>query len=485
MRPFHSLRWSLQLWHALILSVVIAALCILSYRTVRVERMTQLEEELVEFDRNIVGKAVFDRDARAGRGSPYSNDEARARLSHLASEPGVPLAVSGHSGTESSDHSYFAAWDEQKKPLFVSKNAPQDVKVLDDEPEGGERLLHLEGDHLVFRHRTPQGFHTLSGLDIRGEMEKLNKFRFVLIASGTGLWLAGLAGGWWLAGRAIRPIGVIAQTASRIADGNLSERVETMENDDELASLGKVLNGTFDRLEVMIRQQKQFIADASHELRTPVTVILSETQRGLKKNERTVEEYREILQTTGRMSERMKGLIVSLLALAHQDLAEVEGVDEVCDLGAIVRESGELLQALAQERASQLSVTAPDVPYSGNPQALSMMVTNLVSNAIDHNPEGTEVEVKLTHGDEIVLTVEDHGQGIAPEHLPHLFNRFYRVDSARHSGDHRGLGLAIVQSAAVNHGGRVDVVSTVGEGTTFTVTLPLKNPKKQAGEVGR
>lgn len=468
MRPFKSLRWSLQLWHALILLLVIVVLCILAYRIVRSERMAKLHEDLRNFNRGLETELVFTPQEDGKRGDPVSKEELRAGLQKLALEPDAALKVLGHVDSETEGKPYFAAWDDNAQPLFVSKNTPEEV-LSDGTLMENDRRRWLHGNNLLFVYRTPQKFVIVSGMNVSGEMAKLRRFAYLLSASGAGLWLVGLAGGWWLAGRAIKPIGAIASTASRISEGDLSERIETSGANDELASLSNVLNATFDQLEVMIRQQKQFVADASHELRTPVTVIQSEVQRGLKRD-RSPEEYREILQTTGRMNNRMKTLIGSLLTLAHQDLAVV---DEPCNLGAIVREACEILQPVASGRGTRLSVAADDVTYRGNPQALSEMVSNLVSNAVDHTPAGSEVSVRLVEDDGIRLSVTDNGQGIDPAHLEHLFERFYRVDSSRRSDGHSGLGLAIVKAAAEKHGGRVEVVSTLEKGSTFTVRLPL------------
>ncbi|WP_411827594.1 ATP-binding protein [Luteolibacter sp. AS25] len=473
--PFKSLRWSLQLWHALILLVVITALCLLAFRIVTEERMQSMRRELKDFDRTLLRLIVFDGNEEEIR-MPLDDEEIHKRLMDLASMPGAPPEITGALGVVDEYDPYFAVWDKDGKPLFVSKNAPQDIGEMRPELAareaalpGESRILEI-GSHLLFPHQTPFGFLTLSGVDISREQTNFQRLGLLLSASGTGLWLLGLAGGWWLAGRAIKPIGAITETAARIANGDLSDRVKPPGTDDELAALSEVLNGTFDQLESMIRQQKQFIADASHELRTPVAVILNETHRGLKMK-REPEEYNEILNTCRRMSERMRELLGSLLALARQDSAEMSQ-REKCELGSIVRNSCKELRGMAMDGGNALTVTVDEVDFYGDRQALEMIVMNLISNAIHHTPDGSMIDVRLTAGEEIALSVRDDGPGIDPKHVPHLFERFYRTDAARGADGHSGLGLAIVKAAVENHGGRVEVVSGVEKGTVFTVYLP-------------
>lgn len=468
-RPLQSLRWRLQLWHALILFAVIGVLCVLAYRIVREERMSRIRRELGDFDRALMTQVVFK--DRNGKGAPPSQEVVQERLSDLKAEPGMPAEFLALFDSISTGKPYFGGWDAKGKPLFISPNAPAGLRPPESErgPDGGR--FQRSGPHLLFAHRSPQGFTTVSGRDLSSDLAGLKRLAWLLGASGGGLWLLGLAGGWWIAGRAIQPIGAIAHTASRIASGEISDRVKPPGTDDELAELAEVLNRTFDRLEGMIRQQKQFIADASHELRTPVTVILSEVQRGLRR-ERDPESYREILTTTGRAGERMRSLIESLLALARQDFADLSPVRETCDLGGIVKESCALLRGVAEESGASLWVSADNVEIEGEKLGLTMMITNLVGNAIEHTPAGSQISVRLEKGRDIRLTVMDDGPGISHEHLAHVFERFYRVDAARGSDGHSGLGLAIVKAVAERHGGTVEVVSSPGKGSEFIVRLP-------------
>jgi heavy metal sensor kinase len=311
------------------------------------------------------------------------------------------------------------------------------------------------------------------GREISAEQSDLLRFSFLLALGGGAVWLAGLGGGWWLTGRALKPIDTIGRTASRIAAGNLDERIEIANTDNELDRLGHVLNDTFDRLSAAIERQKRFTGDASHELRTPVTIILSETQRALKRD-REPEQYREILQNCRTAAERMRALVESLLVLARQDLPSSDVPHVPCDLAEIATGVADLLQPLADEHATKIIRELSPCPIKGDPHSLAMVVQNLLSNALVHPPAGGIVTVKTSASAEgCILEVSDNGPGISAEHLPLLFDRFYRADSSRQqTNGHSGLGLAIAKTIVEAHGGSISVESGGGNGTTFRAVFP-------------
>ena len=245
--------------------------------------------------------------------------------------------------------------------------------------------------HRREQHRiSPSGMSSIIGRDIAAEQAALRNIGLLLALGGAAVWLAGLGGGWWLAGRALKPIDTIGRTASRIAAGNLDERIEIARTDNELDQLGGVLNDTFDRLAAAIERQKRFTADASHELRTPVTIILSETQRALKR-EREPEQYREILANCRTAAERMRALVESLLVLARQDLPSSGTEPVACDLAEIAGGVADLLQPLADEHSIAIHRELSPAPLDGDPHSLAMVVQNLLSNAIVHPPSGSKV----------------------------------------------------------------------------------------------
>jgi len=465
-RVVQSVRWRLQIWHALILLAVITALCLLVHHVAQEERLRRVDRELRSFDR-----AMF-RYLTSNQG-PISPEVIRERLRNLKPDGSMPEVLKALFREGESGEPYCVAWDESGVEVFRSANAPDSLQPPGCSKDAYEFIRSENGRREWFRMMENNAGIAI-GKELSRERDELARLTWKLVLCGGGLWSLGLIGGWWLAGRAIKPISAIAGTASRIANGNLAERIDIADTDNELGRLSQVLNETFDRLQSAIDRQKQFIADASHELRTPVSVILCETQRGLKR-ERAPQEYKDILDTCHLASDRMRTLVESLLTLARQDGTSGSLAAEACDLTGITLESIGLLKPLAEAHSIHIESDLQPAVVEGDPRSLPLVVANLVSNAIHHQPSGGSVKVRVfTENGHAVLEVSDTGPGIAAEHLPHLFDRFYRTDKARGSaGGHSGLGLAIVKAIVDRHHGTVSVQSTPGQGAVFTVTLPV------------
>ncbi|HXP61417.1 MAG TPA: HAMP domain-containing sensor histidine kinase [Dongiaceae bacterium] len=326
----------------------------------------------------------------------------------------------------------------------------------------------------IFR-AMPGGEVLLVGRSIAEDLKDMQRLALRLVVAGAGVLLLGLAGGWWLATRAIRPIEDIGATALKIAAGDLSQRINVADTDSELGRLAGVLNSTFSRLEAAFAHQARFTSDASHELRTPVSVVLTQTQSALAR-ERTMPEYREALEACQRAAQRMRKLTQSLLALARLDAGQDPMRREPLDLARVTRECVEMVRPLAAESGLELRCDLPTVMCPGDAERLSQVATNLLSNAIRFNRPGGEVRISTRAENEVaVLTVADTGQGIPDSDLPHIFERFYRVDESR-SGVQggTGLGLAISKAIVDAHSGTLEVSSQPGAGSTFTVKLPLR-----------
>lgn len=467
---FHSVRWRLQLWHALILMGVIVALCILAYRLAAEDRGERIDRELEAFERAFM-RSFWESSSRKNKDdAPLTNEAIRQHFLNLEAKE-LPLEMRDLFDPAASESTYLVFWDGNGQVLFRSANAPESLGFPPPPPPDRDKLPRMRGSFRELVDGGPRGSRNVVGRDISADRAALQRLGLQITGSGALLWLLGLVGGWWLAGRAIQPIDAISKTASRIADGKLSERIDIADTDNELSRLSQVLNETFDRLAAGIERQREFTADASHELRTPLTVILSETSRGLKR-ERTAEEYQEILATCALAGSRMRSLVESLLLLARQD-SSPEIRRESVDLSAIAAEAIQLLQPLASQRGISIRQNLQTARCLADANALSIVAGNLISNAIDHQPPGGEVIVSVSSAGPVVLEVADHGPGISAEHLPRLFDRFYRVDPARGpASGHSGLGLAIVRAIVENHHGKVEVASVMGQGTTFRVTFP-------------
>lgn len=472
-RVFHSVRWRLQIWHALILMGVIVALCMLAFRLAADDRRERIDRELESFERAFM-KSFWEMPSRKTQDDhPPTNPSIRDRFMALNDATQFPLEMRDLFDPEAAESTYLAYWDGEGQALFRSANAPDSLQIPSLPESDSDPKARMRGDFRELVHGGPRGFRGVVGRDISADRAALRRLGWQITGSGVLLWFLGLLGGWWLAGRAIKPIAAISQTASRIAGGNVSERIDIANTADELGQLSHTLNDTFERLESAISRQREFTADASHELRTPLTIVLSEISRGLKR-EREPAEYREILTNCSHAASRMRSLVEGLLVLARQDGDPRNRPRESIDLAAATSETLEMLKPLATRHGITLRSDLQPSFCSADPQAIPIAAANLITNAIVHQASGGSVTVRVFASEgQAVLEVADTGPGIAPEHLPRLFDRFYRIDPARGSdGGHTGLGLAIVRAIAENHQGSITVESSVGAGSTFRFSVP-------------
>jgi len=335
----------------------------------------------------------------------------------------------------------------------------------------GERPQHYPRMFDIAR-PLPSGEFVTVGCSTEPEFQELKSAAWKLTIAGAVILVFGLAGGWWFVSRALRPIENISAAAAKISAGDLSQRINTAETESELGKLASVLNSTFARLDAAFAQQKQFASDAAHELRTPVSVMLTQTQTSLNR-ERSPAEYRETLEACQRAAQRMRKLIGVLLELARLDAGQEPMKRMKFDLSRTAQDCVELIRPLADERQVKVNSELPPLEITGDSGRIAQVITNLLTNAIQYNnPDG---EVRITahlQAGAAILTVRDNGAGIAAEDLPRVFERFYRADKSRSSGNN-GLGLAISKAIVDAHGGAIEVSSTENVGTIFTVRLPV------------
>lgn len=303
----------------------------------------------------------------------------------------------------------------------------------------------------------------------------LNRLLLVLLVSMPVALAVSLAGGWFMAGRALRPVDAITLAAQRIAEGDLTQRLTAPASVDEIGRLTNTFNDMIDRLETSFRQIRQFSSDASHELRTPLTVMRGETELALRRP-REPEDYKAVMESNLEEIDRMTRIVDELLFLSRADMGEVKMEHLPVSLDSLVEDVQRQASLLGQEREVQvvLRSTAPAV-VAGDELRLRELFLNLVDNAIKYSRSGGTVEMALTiEQGQARLSVTDHGIGIPQEDQSQIFNRFYRTDNARaHTKKGTGLGLAICSWIAESHRGQIEVQSQVGEGSTFTVRLPL------------
>jgi two-component system, OmpR family, sensor kinase len=464
-----SIRWRLQLWHAALLFGVLTGFGVTAYLLARTTQYNQVDDALRR--RGPVLDAVL-------RSMPPPGfEDGRGPMAGPPDGP-PPWAAGGLSAAgriqdlfRGEDGFYCQIWWRDGTTVARSTNAP-----LQPPPTGvsvNQPLVRTVDGRREWVRRTPPGEILLTGVSVEREEAGLRRLAWGLAAAGAAVLAAGLAGGAWMTGRAMAPLRDISLTAREIAGGDLSRRIPVVDTDNELGQLAAVLNATFARLDAAFAQQGRFTADASHELRTPVTVLLAQTQSVLAR-ERTPEEYRAALEVCRRAGDRMKRLIESLLELAKFDAGQAPMKADAIDLAAAAGEAAEMASSLAAAQGVKLLVEAHAAPCRGDVDRIVQVASNLLVNAVRFNrPAG---EVRLTTGRaglEVFLRVTDTGEGISAEDLARLFQRFFRADASRsRATGGNGLGLAICKSIAEAHGGRIEVKSRVGEGSEFTLWLP-------------
>jgi two-component system OmpR family sensor kinase len=287
--------------------------------------------------------------------------------------------------------------------------------------------------------------------------------------------LFGALGSYWLAKRAFRPILHLTRTAREIKAGDLHRRVPVPRSRDEVYDLALTLNEMIGRLDQAFTQQRRFVADASHELRTPVTVIRSITDIALEEPLNT-DDYSEVLHEINAEAERLGVLINDLLVLARADEEQMPLDREPVRLDLLAFDVAATMEPLAIERGIELQVLSLEpATVSGDTARLIQVFMGLVDNALTYTNAGGTVALGVeARGAVACLTVRDTGIGIAEEDIPYIFERFYRTDPARsRAAGGSGLGLSIAHWVIEAHGGSITVESQVGQGSTFTLTLPL------------
>jgi two-component system OmpR family sensor kinase len=312
------------------------------------------------------------------------------------------------------------------------------------------------------------------GTSLRPVEEMLQRLLLVLLVSLPVALAVALGGGWFLAGRALRPVEAITLAACRIAAGDLTQRLTVAHSQDEIGRLSATFNDMIARMEASFRQVRQFSADASHELRTPLTVMKGETELALRRA-RPAEDYRLVLESNLEEIDRMVRIVDELLFLSRADLGEVRIESLPVRLDALVEDTQRQAAVLGQELDVQVRAgTVEPVTVRGDELRLRELLLNLVDNAVKYSRPGGKVEIALARaGATARLSVTDYGIGISAEAQARIFDRFYRADDARaHAREGTGLGLAICKWIVEAHHGRIEVQSTVGEGSRFTVVLP-------------
>jgi heavy metal sensor kinase len=330
---------------------------------------------------------------------------------------------------------------------------------------------------LTYPVREASGVTSLVQVGMSLESVAVTRRRFLLVMAAVlpvAILLAG-GGGWLLAQRALKPVDQMTEAARRISAEHLEERVGTTGTGDELDRLASTLNDMLSRLDLAFRQMRQFSADVSHELQTPLTILQGELEVALR-TPRSPEEYRRVLTSALEESERIARLVEGLLLLSRADAGVLRMDHQPIDLPRLVAEVCEHMQLLAAAHGVTVALgSLAPMTIQGDPQHLRRLLLNLVDNGIKYTPAGGHVTIMLQEDDGwAALCVVDTGIGLSPEEQAQIFQRFYRAPEALSQGEEgSGLGLCIARSIAEAHGGHLQVESTPGGGSTFTLLLPL------------
>ena len=309
--------------------------------------------------------------------------------------------------------------------------------------------------------------------------EGLSRLRRNFVAGVPVILLLATAGGYFLARKSLSPIASMSQQTQHISAARLSSRLNVTNPRDELGRLATTINDLLTRLENSFKEQQRFVADASHELRTPLAVLRGETEVALTKT-RTIHEYQESLSLIKDEAERLSRIVEDLFILARQPLDTPAALmKEPLSLNETVNDCARAAQVLATRKGVRL-MTANDsasIVLHGDKELLQRLILNLLDNAVKYTPAGGEISFALTrHNGNAQIVVRDTGIGIPQSDQLHVFDRFYRVDKARSRAlGGAGLGLSIARWIVDAHGGKIEVQSAPGQGSTFTVELPLQS----------
>jgi heavy metal sensor kinase len=469
-----SLRQSLTLWYTLILGLLIALSGAFIYRTVTRESLRTLDEGLLDISRQAFQNWLETRTDPLGTDWPQAIRKTEMSFAPLhpyirviafsqAHEPedhplvyhaGYPRGVSA---TFAADFYNQVIQRDEETPLYMSRIlpavSPRPVRVLIDPNHDVLIEIAVSLDKTSARHRG---------------------ILWSLLLSGAAVLLLASLGGNLILRRALQPVRGAAAAARSITAGDLSLRLAESGGRDEIGELIHTLNGMLERLDGAIRRIRRFSGDVSHELRTPLTIIRGEIEIALRRR-RSGDDYRACLASILEETARLEKIIAELLLLARLEETPAGAFHGDVALDEVVLQVFESREKAALARKVKLGIRElTPLRVRGEASLLQQLLANLVDNAIRYTPAGGTVEIALQRQGAAALSVRDSGIGIPESALPHIFERFYVAEPSRSKASAGvGLGLAIAQWIAGIHHGTIEVQSKKGQGSTFTVLLPL------------
>lgn len=462
-----SIRWRITLWNTAAFAVVLAGFGFLVYTLLKQTHYDQVDRGL----RNRFQEIRGDQELAA-------NPEQRFR--YWVRKFGKHIEMSGEvwdkNGNVIAQAEQLAATPRLAVPSRVSSDPRFDSLALSG--LGEVRRLTAEVP-------TDQGTFTLMLLaeleHVHEELDLVIQALLLTVPITLGI-AAALA--YWLAYKALAPVEELRRLTDDITAERLDRRLPIPNPGDELGHLAQTINSMIARLEHSFDEVRRFTGDASHELRTPIAVIRSEAEMGADSS-RNLDEARHRFQSILEECSRLTSATSQLLTLSREDAGVNQAAREPVSLQPLIRESVESLEPLVSAKQQEIEAELNcEVLVLGDAVRLRQVFHNLIDNAIKYTPPAGKIRITLTRSDsDALITVSDNGIGIDAQHLPHVFDRFYRVNknnTAEEGG--AGLGLSIVQSIVTAFGGRVDLTSTLGEGSEFRVSLPVAPEERRPQE---
>ena len=367
---------------------------------------------------------------------------------------------------------FVRIFDEEGTSLIASTGAPD---LTDAPPAPPGRVFSADGFRILEGKlvRRGQDLRVRVGCSLAFVTDDVETLTQILLMASLGIVVLAPLTGYWLAGRATRPLALIARTASRARPGHLHERVPCGGSGDELDQLAGTFNGLLDRLAAHLDRQRAFVANAAHELRSPLAALRASAEVALA-HDRSAEEYRDRLADIVEECDGLGALVNQLLLLAEGEAGSVR-TPRRFSLDRLAARVVEMFEGISEMREISLVADVPDpVDIWGSELHLRQVISNLVDNALKFTPPGGTVRVRVRLADDrATVEVRDSGAGISAEDLPHVFERFYRADLSRQRDrGGSGLGLSICQALVHAHDGTIKVESRLGEGTCVNVSLP-------------
>jgi two-component system OmpR family sensor kinase len=477
---FDSMRSRLTIWYTGVLALVLVIFAVAAYAYLARAAQKRTDRSLADTASSLISNfaAEYDEDqsgddaaAEVMRGFHFGDRQAL-----IFDEAGRVVAASDAPADARAKHTWpdIRTLSQSLAGLFDSARPTGRAYATVPGPRGGIRALAARAGS------DGQRYFFVITQSLRGQEEELEQARHAFYLAIPLTLIVASLGGYMLARKSLAPVVEMGDRAARIGAYNLSERLPAPSERNELGRLARIFNELLARLELSFEQQRRFMADASHELRTPVAIVCGESEVALSQQVRSPEEYRESLAILHDEGRRLTRIVEDLFTLARADAGQYHFAPENFYLDETAGECVRAVRSLAAQHGLEISyqVRNEELPFRGDEGLVRRMILNLLDNSIKYTPPGGRVSVEVGRQDSgYSIRINDTGPGIPLDAQPHVFERFYRVDKARSrngeaGGTGAGLGLSIASWIAEVHGGRVTLAASDRQGSTFVITLP-------------